>query len=197
MLNNGEDGHWAVLDGHLDGEAFAGFAVVDGHWNQSDTTLGNGKVGGAIVAEVNNIVCKISEVKLGEGTANTEEVHDLHGLHVLDLILTGDGDVAPREQGVTGDDGGNDVLILTTALIVIGHGAELVFLNQTIEGDGSLCRALELGLLTLFRNVELLLELFDLSGDILVTDGLAQVGEFTHFDDLKVVAEGGGLLGEV
>ena len=197
MLDNGEDSHWAVLNGHLDGEAFAGFAMVDGHWYEADTTLCNGKVGGAVVAEVNNIVCKISEVKLGEGTANTEEVHDLHGLHVLDLILTGDGDVTPSQQGVAGDDRSDDVLILTTALVVVGHGAELVFLNQTIKGDGSLCRALELGLLTLSGHFELLLELFDLSGDILVADGLAQVGEFTHFDDLKVVAEGGSLLGEV
>src|SRR5206468_8506611 len=132
-----------MLDGHLNREPAADLAVVDAQRANLSLALGNSDVTRSIVPHQYDIVVEIKRIVLREGTTNTETIHDLHGLSVLDFAFAGHGYASPGKQASTEDDGTDGVLVFRVlrALVVVGEGSQLVDFNQTIQCHGGARRA--------------------------------------------------------
>ena len=63
--------------------------------HQADAPLGDGEMRGTVVAEEDDVIDEVGQIEFGERCRRAEQVHDLHGLGVLDLALARDRNVAP------------------------------------------------------------------------------------------------------
>ena len=66
------------------------------------------------MTEVDNVVSIIRQVELRERPADAKQVHDLHGLHVLNLALTGNRDVVTGQESVPGNNGRHNIAVRQT-----------------------------------------------------------------------------------
>src|SRR5205807_9855428 len=107
--------------------------------------LGNSDVTWSIVSHQYDIVVEINRIVLREGTTDSETIHDLHGLSVLDFAFAGHGYASRRKQTSTQDDGTDGVLVFRVlhALVVVGEGSQLVDFDQTIQCHGGARRAFQ------------------------------------------------------
>src|SRR4051812_7584762 len=92
------------------------------------------QMSGTIVSHEDDIIVEIHRVILSERSTRAERVHDLHGLRVLDLALTGDRNAAGCKKAGTENDGTDHIFIRSVAgsLIVVGHRSQRVTFNQAV-----------------------------------------------------------------
>src|SRR5882724_12679162 len=137
MLDNREQGNWALFDRHLHGKTFPNLPVIDLQRSYPDSVLSDSYVARAIMAHQNQISIKVHCVVLSEGAAHTEKIHNLHRYSILYLVLPSNRHPISCEHGRTEDDGTHCVLVLLNAatLIVVGQKIELLLRDQLIESD--------------------------------------------------------------
>src|SRR5205085_5530950 len=121
----GKQGDGTVLNGHLNGEPAADLAVIHIQRANLGLALGNGDVAWSVVAHEDHIVVEIAGVILCERTPDSEAIHYLHGLSVLDLVFTGHRYASCCSQTGSQNDGADGVFVLgiTYTFIVVGKGS--------------------------------------------------------------------------
>ena len=198
-LHDGEQRDGAVLDGHFDGKTAADFAVVDLEGADFGFSLRDGDMAGTVMAHEDDVIVEVHGVVLGEGTTDAEGVHDFHGLGIFNFEFAGDGHAAGGEEGVAEDDGADGVFVggIADAHVVVGKGAELVFVDEAVEGNGGARGAGEFFRGAVGLHIEGVAEVGDLVGDLAVGDFAAEGGEFVHLDDFHMAAEVSALLGKI
>src|ERR1035438_6283005 len=199
VFDHREQSDGAVFDAHLDGEAAAHFAVVDLERTDLGFALGDGDVAGTVVAHEHQVVFEVHGVVLGEGAARAEQIHDLHGQRVFNLVLAGHGNVAGGEQRGAENDGTHGVFVGGDArpLVVVGHEAKLVAGDKGIKSAGCARGTAHLRRRAIGRNAESDMEFRGAAGKIVLADLGAERAQLVHFEQFHMSAEGDGDEGHV
>ena len=84
-LGYAEGGDGSCFDTELDGDAVAGFAVVDTEAPQHRLAVADGDVPRTVVAHEDEAIVEVHGVELRERSPGSQRVHDLHGHGVLEI----------------------------------------------------------------------------------------------------------------
>src|SRR5581483_11652068 len=112
-----------------------GLAVIHLEGTNFSFALRDGDMPRAIVPHQQHVIVVVRGIVFGERTAGSEQVHDFHGLDVLDLVFAGHGDAARRQETGSEDDGTYRLFIWGTAnpLVVVHQRAQFVPFDHAIE----------------------------------------------------------------
>src|SRR5437016_546692 len=198
-LNNCKQCYGTMLNGHLNGEPAAHLAVIHTQRANLGLALGNRDVAWSVVAHEDHIVVEIAGVILRERTPDSEAIHNLHGLSVLNLVFSGYR-YAPRcEQTSAKDDGAHGLFVLGVphAFIVVSQGPQLVNLDQMIQRNRSACGAFQFDRRTVRLNIECFQKTLNATADLLAGDLSAQIREFVDLQHFDIPTKIGTLLSQI